>query len=84
MPLRGIQGSPSTNQPERRKAPGYHDGYPEGVVLPVCGQCAGISGYGRVSAVPEQLPTGGQDDAGGDGRELILPAGMNIAIASRT
>ena len=29
---------------------------------------AGISGYGRVSAVSEQLPPGSQDDAGYYGR----------------
>ena len=33
---------------------------------------AGISGYGRVSAVSEQLPPGGQDDAGYYGRMRII------------
>ena len=38
----------------------------EGNVFQVCRLRQGISGYGRVSAVPEQLPPGWQNDAGSD------------------
>ena len=37
-------------------------------VLPVCRQCEGISGYGRVSDVPEQFPFRCKNDAGDYGR----------------
>ena len=40
-------------KPEGRKAQGHHDGFTEGAILAVLGQCTGISGYGRMHAVPE-------------------------------
>ena len=45
-----------------------YDGCSERIVLPVCRQCEGISGYGRVSAVPEQFPFRCKNDAGDYGR----------------
>ena len=42
----------------------HHDGHTERPVLPLPGLCTGIPGYGRMSAVSEQLLFGSQNDDG--------------------